>query len=36
MKAFAIDACKAPLALHRLPEPVPGPGAVVIAIAAAA
>lgn len=32
MKAFAIDAYKGPLTLHDVPEPVAGPGQVVIAI----
>lgn len=35
MKAYAIDAYKAPVTLHQLPEPVAGPGEVVVAIAAA-
>ena len=35
MKVYAIDAYKAPVTLYLLPEPVPGPGEVVIAIAAA-
>lgn len=35
MKAYAIDAYKTPATLHHLPEPVAGPGEVVIAIAAA-
>jgi NADPH:quinone reductase-like Zn-dependent oxidoreductase len=35
VKAFAIDRYKGALTLHDLPDPVPGPGEVVIAIAAA-
>lgn len=35
MKAYAIDAYKAPVTLHQLPEPVAGPGEVLVAIAAA-
>ena len=35
IKAYAIDAYKAPVTLHQLPEPVAGPGEVVVAIAAA-
>ena len=35
MKAYAIDAYKAPLTLHDLPEPVAGAGEVVISMAAA-
>jgi NADPH:quinone reductase-like Zn-dependent oxidoreductase len=35
MKVYAIDAYKAPVTLHQLPEPVAGPGEVVVAIAAA-
>lgn len=35
MKAYAIDAYKAPVTLHQLPEPVAGAGEVVVSIAAA-
>lgn len=35
MKAYAINTYKGPIALHQLPEPVAGPGEVVVAIAAA-
>lgn len=35
MQAYAIDAYKAPLTLHHLPDPVAGPGEVIVAIAAA-
>lgn len=35
MKAYAIDAYKAPVTLHQMPEPVAGAGEVVVAIAAA-
>jgi NADPH:quinone reductase-like Zn-dependent oxidoreductase len=34
MKAYAIDAYKGPLRLHQLPEPVAGPGEVLVSIAA--
>ena len=35
MKAFAIDRYKGPLALREFPDPTPGPGEVVVEIAAA-
>lgn len=35
MRAYAINAYKAPVTLHQLAEPVAGPGEVVVAIAAA-
>lgn len=34
MHAYAIDAYKGPLTLHQLPEPVAGPGEVLVSIAA--